>query len=66
MLFISVGDIVMEQLSFDYVVIGAGPAGQKSAIQAAKLGKNVAVVEINIAPGGALSTQRNHSLKNHA
>src|SRR6185295_2323883 len=30
---------------FDLVVIGSGPAGQKAAIQAAKLGKNVCVVE---------------------
>ena len=31
--------------AFDLVVIGSGPAGQKAAIQAAKLGKRVAVVE---------------------
>jgi NAD(P) transhydrogenase len=31
--------------SFDLVVIGSGPAGQKSAIQASKLGKSVCVVE---------------------
>jgi NAD(P) transhydrogenase len=30
---------------FDLVVIGSGPAGQKAAIQGAKLGKNVCVVE---------------------
>ncbi|MCC6492919.1 MAG: Si-specific NAD(P)(+) transhydrogenase [Pirellulales bacterium] len=30
---------------FDCVVIGTGPAGQKGAIQAAKLGKRVAIVE---------------------
>jgi NAD(P) transhydrogenase len=30
---------------FDLVVIGSGPAGQKSAIQAAKLGKSVCVIE---------------------
>jgi NAD(P) transhydrogenase len=30
---------------FDLVVIGSGPAGQKAAIQAAKLGKSVCVVE---------------------
>lgn len=35
------------------VVIGSGPAGQKAAIQAAKLGKQVAIVEANHAPGGA-------------
>lgn len=34
-------------MSYDYelLVIGSGPAGQKAAIQAAKLGRHVAVVE---------------------
>ena len=31
--------------SFDLVVIGSGPGGQKCAVQAAKLGKKVAIVE---------------------
>src|SRR5262245_22477550 len=31
--------------SFDLVVLGSGPSGQRAAIQAAKLGKKVAVVE---------------------
>lgn len=39
--------------SFDLVVIGSGPAGQKAAIQAAKLGKNVALVERHVSLGGA-------------
>src|SRR5436309_1436051 len=30
---------------FDMVVIGSGPSGQRAAVQAAKLGKQVAVVE---------------------
>ena len=38
---------------FDCVVIGTGPAGQKAAIQAAKLGKRVAIVEKNNVLGGA-------------
>jgi NAD(P) transhydrogenase len=38
---------------FDFIAIGSGPAGQRAAIQAAKLGKNVAVVEKNLAIGGA-------------
>ncbi|HTT09190.1 MAG TPA: Si-specific NAD(P)(+) transhydrogenase [Gammaproteobacteria bacterium] len=38
---------------FDFITIGSGPAGQRAAIQAAKLGKNVAVVEKNLAIGGA-------------
>jgi NAD(P) transhydrogenase len=37
----------------DMVVIGTGPAGQKAAIQAAKLGKQVALVERNNVLGGA-------------
>lgn len=42
----------MVQLEFDYVVIGSGPAGQKGAIQAAKLGKRVALIEKDQAIGG--------------
>ncbi|NOZ40113.1 MAG: Si-specific NAD(P)(+) transhydrogenase [Planctomycetes bacterium] len=38
---------------YDCVVIGTGPAGQKGAIQAAKLGKSVAIVEKNKVLGGA-------------
>lgn len=38
---------------FDVVVIGTGPAGQKGAIQAAKLGKRVAVIEKGNVLGGA-------------
>ena len=30
---------------YDLVVIGSGPAGQKGAIAAAKLGKRVAVID---------------------
>ena len=42
---------------YDLVVIGSGPAGQKAAIQAAKLGKKAAVVEKNNWLGGvALNT----------
>ncbi|MGN6798873.1 MAG: Si-specific NAD(P)(+) transhydrogenase [Gaiellaceae bacterium] len=38
---------------FDLVVVGSGPAGQKAAIQAAKLGKGVALVERHASLGGA-------------
>jgi NAD(P) transhydrogenase len=38
---------------FDCVVIGSGPAGQKAAIQAAKLGKRAAVIERSNVVGGA-------------
>lgn len=37
---------------FDFVVIGSGPAGQRGAIQAAKLEKRVAVVERRQVVGG--------------
>lgn len=37
---------------FDLCVIGSGPAGQKAAIQAAKLGKRVVVVERREVVGG--------------
>lgn len=42
----------MEEISADLVVIGSGPAGQKAAIQAAKLGKKVIVIEKAPDPGG--------------
>ena len=38
---------------YDLVVIGAGPAGEKAAAQAAYFGKRVAVVEREPEPGGA-------------
>ncbi len=38
---------------FDVVVIGSGPAGQKAAIQASKLGKNACIIEKNSVLGGA-------------
>ncbi|MCC6678998.1 MAG: Si-specific NAD(P)(+) transhydrogenase [Phycisphaerales bacterium] len=38
---------------FDLCVIGSGPAGQKAAIQAAKLGKRVCVIEQREEVGGA-------------
>ncbi len=42
----------MEEIAADLVVIGSGPAGQKAAIQAAKLSKKVVVVERRSEPGG--------------
>ena len=38
---------------YDCVIIGTGPAGQKAAIQAAKLGKRVVILEKNQVLGGA-------------
>ncbi|MCB1232721.1 MAG: Si-specific NAD(P)(+) transhydrogenase [Verrucomicrobiae bacterium] len=40
------------QYDFDLVCLGSGPAGQRAAIQAAKLGKRVAVVEKQRCIGG--------------
>lgn len=37
---------------FDLAIIGSGPAGQKAAIQAAKLGKRVCVIESRDVVGG--------------
>lgn len=43
----------MENLIADLVIIGSGPSGQKAAIQAAKLGRKVIVIERDSEPGGA-------------
>jgi len=42
----------MTKFDYDMVVIGSGPAGQRAAIQAAKAGKKVAIVEKNTCVGG--------------
>jgi glycine/D-amino acid oxidase-like deaminating enzyme len=41
-----------ETYDFDLVAIGSGPAGQRAAVQASKLGKRVAVIEKNRCIGG--------------
>lgn len=38
--------------TFDFVVIGSGPAGQKAAVQAAKAGKSVCIIETAAQIGG--------------
>jgi NAD(P) transhydrogenase len=38
---------------YDLLVIGAGPAGEKGAAQAAYFGKRVALIEREPHPGGA-------------
>lgn len=38
--------------AYDFIVIGSGPAGQRAAIQAAKLGKRTAIVERPAMLGG--------------
>lgn len=42
----------MSQYDYDLLVIGSGPAGQRAAIQAAKLDKTVAVIEKKAVVGG--------------
>ena len=39
-------------MAYDLIVIGSGPAGRRSAIQAAKLGKRVLVIENRLRVGG--------------
>ena len=39
--------------SYDIVVIGSGPSGQKAAIQGAKLGQRTVVIEQDVRVGGA-------------
>jgi NAD(P) transhydrogenase len=46
-------DFVPELEHFDLVVIGAGPAGEKAAVQAAYFKKRVAIIECEPEPGGA-------------
>jgi NAD(P) transhydrogenase len=41
-----------ERFDFDLVCIGSGPAGQRAAVQAAKLGKRAAVIEKRRSMGG--------------
>jgi NAD(P) transhydrogenase len=42
----------MSAVKYDLVVIGSGPAGQRAAVAAAKMGKRVAVVEAREVVGG--------------
>ncbi len=42
----------MSEAKYDLVVIGSGPAGQRAAIQASKLGKKAAVIERKAVVGG--------------
>ncbi|MDB4995646.1 MAG: Soluble pyridine nucleotide transhydrogenase, partial [Myxococcaceae bacterium] len=43
----------MAAYDYDLIVLGAGPAGEKGAVQAAYFGKRVAIVEREAEPGGA-------------
>ncbi len=42
----------MSAVKYDLIVIGSGPAGQRAAVAAAKMGKRVAVVEARSVVGG--------------
>ena len=44
----------MAEYDYDMVVIGSGPAGQRAAVQAAKLGKRAAIVERHAEIGGVM------------
>ena len=44
----------MAEYDYDMVVIGSGPAGQRAAVQAAKLGKHTAIVERHAEIGGVM------------
>src|SRR5882724_5102329 len=54
----------MEANEYDLVVIGSGPAGQKGAICAAKLGKKVAIIDRKRTIGGGVRAYWNHSQQN--
>ena len=41
---------------YDLLVLGSGPAGQKAAIQAAKLRKKVVIVEKEMVGGASVNT----------
>ncbi|MCH7691566.1 MAG: FAD-dependent oxidoreductase, partial [candidate division Zixibacteria bacterium] len=42
----------MTEFTYDLIVIGSGPAGQRAAIQASKLGKKIALIEMKNVVGG--------------
>lgn len=46
------GETLMSTYDYDLFVIGSGPAGQRAAVQAAKLGKRVALAEKQAVVGG--------------
>jgi NAD(P) transhydrogenase len=46
------GTVAAESFDYDLLVIGSGPAGQRAAIQGAKLDKRVAIIEKTSVVGG--------------
>jgi NAD(P) transhydrogenase len=58
-----------DDANWDVLIIGSGPAGQKAAIQAAKTGKRVAIIERDRHVGGACvhtGTIPSKALRQHA
>jgi NAD(P) transhydrogenase len=49
-----VGVTAVRDEQYDFLVVGAGPAGEKAAAQAAYFGKRVAVVDRSPEPGGTM------------
>jgi NAD(P) transhydrogenase len=45
--------VISPSTRYDLIAVGSGPAGQRAAVQAAKLGKRAAIVERAGALGGA-------------
>jgi NAD(P) transhydrogenase len=56
----------MDATTYDLIVIGSGPAGQKAAFNAAKMRKRVALVERNVDLGGVCIHTGNDSLQGNA
>ena len=46
------GEYEMKKYNYDLIVIGCGPAGQRAAVQAAKVGKRAAIVDDRESVGG--------------
>ena len=51
---------IRDMIEADLVCIGSGPAGQRAAVQAAKLGKRVVVIEKRRSGRGGLSGYGHH------
>jgi len=48
---------------YDMLVIGSGPSGRRAAVQFAKLGKSVLVVEKGRRVGGVFRPHRHHPVQ---
>lgn len=51
------GEMKMQMTRYDLVIVGAGPSGLSAAIEAAKKGLDVVVLDENARPGGQLFKQ---------